>query len=181
MSSQRLTESNRRNAALSTGPRTPQGKSRSSLNALKHGLAAERAVVQTGEDLAEYTALRDSLLDDLQPVTAAEQVLAEHVISTAWSLRRIYRAETGLFSYSATLLMDSGREMPNVPAAAPFMTTQNALNLLSRYRTVAERAFHKALREYENYRTKPIPETVPLPDAFVPSPDTTEVPDQDNS
>lgn len=32
---------NKRNAKLSKGPRTPQGKARSSLNALKHGLTAQ--------------------------------------------------------------------------------------------------------------------------------------------
>jgi hypothetical protein len=46
---------NRSNALLSTGPRTDSGKQRSSLNALRHGLTAACAVLQS-EDRAAYDA-----------------------------------------------------------------------------------------------------------------------------
>ncbi len=38
-------EANRRNAKLSSGPRTPEGKRRSSQNAVTHGLRAETLVL----------------------------------------------------------------------------------------------------------------------------------------
>ena len=49
-------EANRRNAQKSTGPKTPEGKSAVSMNALRHGLRA-RSVVLPGEDRAEFNQL----------------------------------------------------------------------------------------------------------------------------
>ncbi len=58
--SQRQMEANRRNAISSTGPRTVEGKARSSRNALKHGIFAQEVVIRDGdgaEDPAEFEAL----------------------------------------------------------------------------------------------------------------------------
>jgi hypothetical protein len=41
MTSNLQIEANRRNARLSTGPRTEQGRKASSMNALRHGLTAQ--------------------------------------------------------------------------------------------------------------------------------------------
>src|SRR5438093_658802 len=50
-------EANRRNGALSQGPRTADGKRQSAMNALKHGLTA-RTPVLPGEDPKEYEDLK---------------------------------------------------------------------------------------------------------------------------
>jgi hypothetical protein len=42
---------NRKNALLSTGPKTPEGKARVSRNALFHGLACEEARVSSSQDV----------------------------------------------------------------------------------------------------------------------------------
>jgi len=49
-------DANRRNALLSTGPRTAEGKSASSANALKHGLSAAFRVFP-GESQQEFDSL----------------------------------------------------------------------------------------------------------------------------
>ena len=45
-------EVNRANALLSTGPKTEEGKQRSSLNALRHGLTGQTVVMPTEDLLA---------------------------------------------------------------------------------------------------------------------------------
>ena len=53
MTTDKQIEANRRNAEKSTGPRSEEGKARSSMNAIKHGLRAEQPVI-LGENPADY-------------------------------------------------------------------------------------------------------------------------------
>jgi hypothetical protein len=53
MTSQSRIDVNRRNAQLSTGPRTPQGKAAVRYNGLGHGLTARHAVL-AGENPAAF-------------------------------------------------------------------------------------------------------------------------------
>ena len=69
-------EANRRNAQYSTGPRTPEGKAASSMNALKSGIDAESNVIP-GEDAADLAALTARLYQSCQPQTDIESLLVE--------------------------------------------------------------------------------------------------------
>ena len=62
---------NRENAQHSTGPRTVEGKRRSSLNALQHGLTATTAVLPT-EDPAAYQQHCLNFRTEYQPATPTE-------------------------------------------------------------------------------------------------------------
>jgi hypothetical protein len=55
VTSWRQIEANRRNARLSTGPTTEEGKRKSRRNAVRHGLTAE-TVIDALEDAADYAA-----------------------------------------------------------------------------------------------------------------------------
>jgi hypothetical protein len=88
---------NRANARLSTGPRTEAGKQRSSLNALRHGLTAQTAVLPT-EDPAAYQSHVRQFLDEYQPATPTEIQLVHELANTAWRLNRIPLFEADLFS-----------------------------------------------------------------------------------
>jgi hypothetical protein len=93
-------EASRRNGAKSRGPSTPEGKSRSAQNALKHGLRAQKFVVLPEENAAEFRAHAAALNEELAPVGALESVLAERVAVAAWRLARADRIEVELFEVS---------------------------------------------------------------------------------
>ena len=96
MTSIRQIEANRRNAERSTGPRTETGKQRSALNALRHGLTAETVVLPL-EDLEDYQAFEEAVIEGFDPETASERELVLRVAALLWRLRRAVSIETGLF------------------------------------------------------------------------------------
>ncbi|HET7842083.1 MAG TPA: hypothetical protein VFM21_10780, partial [Terriglobia bacterium] len=92
--SERKIAANRSNALKSTGPRTPAGKARSRLNALKHGRFAQRArAMMLGEDPRENKALLDELLEACRPANAAERMLVEDIAALRLQRRRSDRAQ----------------------------------------------------------------------------------------
>lgn len=96
MSNQRQTEANRRNALLSTGPRTLAGKATAALNAVKHGLLS-REVLLPGEDADALEELRECLQTEFQPVGGLEGLLVDRIAAVCWRLRRLGRVESGIF------------------------------------------------------------------------------------
>ncbi len=98
MTSERQAAANRRNALRSTGPKTPEGKEKAKLNALRHGLRAETLVLPD-EDPAEFERFRDALFDELVPGGELEAALVERIVLLAWRLRRVGQIEARVFVY----------------------------------------------------------------------------------
>ena len=105
MTSFRQIEANRRNAIRSTGPSTEEGKRRSRRNAVRHGLCAE-TVVETVEDIEDYSAFEAAVIADYDAQTAVERELVLRLASLLWRLRRATSIETDLLRIQAEILRD---------------------------------------------------------------------------
>lgn len=88
MASPKQLRANRANAKRSTGPKSADGKARSSKNSLAHGLTA-RDIVIGDEDPEEFERLRTGLQADFKPASVIEQELVERLAGLLWRLRRI--------------------------------------------------------------------------------------------
>jgi hypothetical protein len=104
MSSLRQIEANRRNARLSTGPVTEEGKRKSRQNALRHGLTAE-TVINALEDAEDYAAFEMAVTADYDAQSAVERELVLRLASLLWRLRRATTIESGLFKIQARHLL----------------------------------------------------------------------------
>jgi hypothetical protein len=104
MSSFRQIEANRRNARLSTGPVTEEGKSKSRQNAVRHGLTAE-TVIDALEDAEDYAAFEMAVTADYDAQSAVERELVLRLASLLWRLRRATTIESGLFKIQAKHLL----------------------------------------------------------------------------
>ena len=155
-------KANRQNAKKSTGPRTPEGKARSSKNALKHGLLARDAVM-ADEDPAEYDRQLQILEENLFPKNAIEFELVLQIADSRWRLRRITRIEAGLttYQYHGTDRLTRerypdtvvpGRNGENQLLGKSMQDHTQALHNLARYRTMTSRDITRALRMIRQLR-----------------------------
>jgi hypothetical protein len=119
------------NAQKSTGPATPEGKAKSSINRLTHGFASAQSIIP-GESHEAFIALLDELLIEHQPASPTEEILVEKMAQTQWLTQRALNLQGEAFLELA-LKQESG-----VP---------KHLGLLIRYYTSADRAFHRAHNE----------------------------------
>jgi hypothetical protein len=111
MSSFRQIEANRRNARLSTGPVTEEGKGKSRQNAVRHGLTAE-TVIDALEDAGDYAAFEMAVTADYDAQSAVERELVLRLASLLWRLRRATTIESGLFKIQAKHLLQFRQRRP---------------------------------------------------------------------
>ena len=137
MATQKQIAANRRNAAKSTGPVTPQGKAASSLNALRHGLRASTAVLPD-ENREQFDQLHGGLQDQYDPQNPAEQHLVDQAAIAQWKLVRAEAFEARAYD-----------EAPNAMAHAA------VLDRFSQISGRLERAFLRAHKELERPRSRP--------------------------
>jgi hypothetical protein len=98
MTSERQYSANRANALMSTGPKTPEGKARSSKNALKHGLTADSVVLE-GEDKEAFEQLHAMLKNYYEVQSIVAQELCKQAAQYMWRMRRAAGFEAALMAW----------------------------------------------------------------------------------
>src|SRR6266550_4916311 len=135
MVSDRKLHANRLNAQHSTGPRTKEGKARSSRNASTHGLFCKELLLPY-EHKELFHVLRNSLLMSLSPQNVLELSLVDDIVIARWKLIRLQNAERVLhMNFSDQLHKQSHvppkshrpAEAPPVPDSPGFRTQAYAL------------------------------------------------------
>lgn len=91
---QKRIDANRRNAMRSTGPRTPEGKAKVRLNALRHGFRArEETLLAAGgeETRREIAAHIEALSREIRPQGPRQIALVSDLAHAFWRLRRVHK------------------------------------------------------------------------------------------
>ena len=170
---------NRANAQKSTGPRTAEGKKRSSMSALKHGLAA-KTLVLPHEDVIAYDEVRESLYKQYEPATPQECMLVDQLASAWWRTLRVRQIETDMLDLQIRTLYNKYPEKEKTKTtdrqalAVRFVTeSQKDFVNFMRYDAQIERAFYRALNTLEKLQAER--RRVPQPEiGFVPPPEEAE-------
>lgn len=149
MTSEKQIAANHRNAQLSTGPRTEEGKRTISQNARRHGVTGQ-VTTMTDEDRAAHDAFCVEILKDLAPEGAVETQLAQRIATDNWRLNRIAAIEDNFFALGLVEHADEiETEHPQIHAALiaarTFQTGAKQLQLLSLYEQRLNRAVQKNL------------------------------------
>jgi hypothetical protein len=94
------------NCRLSTGPKTEEGKAKSSQNAVKTALTGQ-TILLASDDVAEYEKIGQIFIAQHKPATYEEEVLVQCVIDTEWRLMRIPVLEEGIYAVGRLELADT--------------------------------------------------------------------------
>jgi hypothetical protein len=167
MTSDRRKKSSRANGAKSHGPTTPEGKKRSSRNAVQHGLLA-RCLLFSGEDAANFQILIQNHDRRFQPADGIEFGIVEEMCAAYWRLHRVWTIETHTLEHQFAI-QPPGDEFVRLINASHELAALPGTALMQRYETRLQNMYARAIRTFK------ILKTIPLPDQ------DDDFPDQENA
>jgi hypothetical protein len=142
MSTRAQIAANARNAQLSTGAKTEEGKAASAKNNTSHGLtitlpAGTPFKVMPWESQLDFEARREELRKEHQPITPTEHLLVDGMAQYHWLSERAVGLQQGCFDPETRQISD-----------------QKSFALYLRYETTHQRAFHKCLNDLLKLRAE---------------------------
>ena len=142
---------NRENARHSTGPRTPEGKKRASLNAMRHGLTGQ-TIVSPKDDLSSYLDFTQRFHNDLQPKGAIESQLVQTIADNSWRLNRARVYENNMLTIgfeeqSGSIGIEDPEIVRALATAKAYRSQAEAFDGISRHEERVSRQFDRALKQ----------------------------------
>ena len=154
-----------------TGPNTPEGKARSSMNALKHGFSSKKFIVMPGQE-DDFKKLEAEFLAEVRPEGALELNLFHQLLRDAWTLHRIElrQAEMAESGPAQRAPNESEQRELSSRTAAPFCackvdplfdpSCEKEFDRIERYHARAQSGFHRSMRQLRTLQTNRIIQTV---------------------
>jgi hypothetical protein len=138
--------------------RTQEGKARSSMNALRHGLTA-RVVVLPTEDMDAYQAFSKEIVDSLDAQTPVECQFAQTVADNQWRINRIRSIEDGMlgmghFEAAGDFDAPTSEIHSAMTAARAFRDDSKSFVNLSIYEQRLHRSMKESLRQLKELQTE---------------------------
>jgi hypothetical protein len=158
----RLKSINNESAKNASSPpasgKTPEGKARSSMNALRHGLTA-RVVVLPTEDMDAYQAFSKEIVDSLDAETPVERQFAQTVADNQWRINRIRSIEDGMlgmghFEAAGDFDCPTSEIHSAMTAARAFRDDSKSFVNLSIYEQRLHRSMKDSLRQLKELQTE---------------------------
>jgi hypothetical protein len=164
----------RANGRRSQGPVTPEGKSRSSQNAFRHGLLAT-CVVLKEEGAANFQAYLDQHIARFLPADDVEMNIVEEMVSAAWRARRATGMQTIFFNTEFANVEKTGCDGQDLLASVNKLAEAPAVRLLHRYETHYHRVYHRCIEtliklQKSRPAAQPEPAVVAVPNEPEPAP-----------
>jgi hypothetical protein len=208
MATDKQIDANRRNAQLSSGPKSSEGKARSARNAISHGLcASDFTLLEDPETKQDVQNCIDEYFHAYQPDDLLFRDLLERLALVKVRLRRVARAETGLLNAERervfadrTFLDPAGntyhqfdpsnyapgqeRDVATMHLGVTWQKVSDTIDRMSRYEHRLQSQFWKIFKEVQKFasiRVNSRPENHPEPEAPEPEAPEPEAPEPEAS
>jgi hypothetical protein len=141
----------RANGFLSRGPKTKEGKRRSSMNALSHGLTAKPAALKNQPCKAFQELLRQ-YNQCIAPRDAVEQAAVEEICAAAWRLHRVWAIERDAVDLELTAQSSPGDLDCLLHSYGSLIRKHPHFRLLQRYETRLQNVIQRSLASIQTLR-----------------------------
>ncbi|MBK5294271.1 MAG: hypothetical protein JJE04_21645 [Acidobacteriia bacterium] len=134
-----------RKPAGKAGPRTPEGKARSAMNAIQHGFTSKNIIVMPGQE-PDFQRLESELTAQVRPEGALEENLFHHLLRDAWTLHRVELRQVDMAQSGIDPLFNPDCE--------------KEFDRIERYHHRYQSSFHRSLRELRAIQTTRVVQTL---------------------